>query len=232
MSNSNKEKQNEINLTSTQKRFLLISPLILIISTALVFVLFTNWLGRDLGYVIGFIYYWLVWCLLIPLKILNRNGVINLLKEERSLFSKSNWLSAFIFTLIIGITIFLYTPGRIFTKPTKLLFIAIPVAIINGVCEEIYWRGLFLKVFPNNIMFGLILPAIGFACWHISPQLVFPAEIGILPFIVSTFFLGISYSFITYKTRSIKWNILSHSLGGILDLGGAIAPSIFALLNF
>ena len=109
------------------------------------------------------------------------------------------------------------------------MIIAIPVAIINGVCEELLWRGLYIKVFPNNALLGVIFPAIGFAFWHISPQLIFPAEQGVWPFVTSTLFLGLSYGWIAYKTKSIKWNAISHSLGGILDLGGAIAPSIFVL---
>jgi membrane protease YdiL (CAAX protease family) len=81
------------------------------------------------------------------------------------------------------------------------------------------------------ITLGVIYPSIGFALWHISPQLVVPAETGEWAFVASTFFLGISYGWISYRTGSIKWNAISHSIGGILDLGGAIAPSILVLVT-
>jgi membrane protease YdiL (CAAX protease family) len=123
----------------------------------------------------------------------------------------------------------MYPPSRLLAAPVKLLIIAVPVAIINGICEELLWRGLYVKSFQGNLALGVIYPSIGFALWHISPQLVIPAETGIWPFVLSTFFLGISYAWISYRTMSIKWNAISHSIGGILDFGGAIAPSVVAL---
>ena len=219
-----------MKLTSSLKIFLFILPILLILSTAFVFVSLSKWLNAELGYVFGFLFYWLIWCFLVPLLILKKDGLLSLFKEEIPLFSKRNWLPAGLLVLIVVITIVMYPPTKLATAPAKLLIIAIPIAIINGICEELLWRGLYVKVFPNNAIAGFIFPAIGFAFWHLSPQLVVPAGIGIWPFVLSTFFLGISYGWIAYRTRSIKWIAISHTLGGILDLGGAIAPSIFALL--
>ena len=219
-----------MKLTNQQKIFLLLLPILLILSTALVFMSLSKWLKAELGYVLGFIFYWLVWCFFVPLLMLKREGFISLFKEKYPLFRKSNWLPAGLFVLIVVITVIMYPLTSLVDVQAKLLIIAIPVAIINGISEELLWRGLYVWAFPNNAMLGVIFPAIGFAFWHISPQLVFPAEHGIWPFVISTFFLGISYGWISYKTRTIKWNAISHSLGGILDLGGAIAPSIFVLL--
>lgn len=219
-----------MKLTTPQKNFLLALPVLLILSTALVFVFASNWLGKEFGYLIGFIFYWFVWCLLVPLFILRREGIGALFKEENPLFQKSNWLPAVLLVTIIVITVIMYPPSRLLSAPVKLLIIAIPVATINGICEELLWRGLYVKAFQGNFVLGVIYPSIGFALWHISPQLVIPAETGIWPFVLSTFFLGISYGWISYRTSSIKWNAISHSIGGILDLGGAIAPSVVALL--
>ena len=79
------------------------------------------------------IFYWTVWCFLVPLSILKKDGVASLFKEKSPLFRKSNWL------------------------PTAVLILII---VITGI---------------------------------------------------------------------IKWNAISHSIGGILDVGGVIAPSIFVL---
>ena len=54
--------------------------------------------------------------------------------------------------------------------------------------------------------------------------------LGILPFALSTLFLGLGYGWIAYRTGSVRWVAFSHGLGGILSLGGLIAPSILALL--
>jgi membrane protease YdiL (CAAX protease family) len=47
--------------------------------------------------------------------------------------------------------------------------------------------------------------------------------------VISTFFLGLSYGFIAYRTGSAKWTALSHSLNGILALSGMLAATILKL---
>jgi membrane protease YdiL (CAAX protease family) len=90
-----------------------------------------------------------------------------------------------------------------------------------------------VKSFPNKILLGLIYPTIGFALWHISPQIVISSEggiTGVLIFIVSTFFLGLCYGLVSYKTKSIIWNAISHSLNGILAFGIPISTTVFTLI--
>jgi membrane protease YdiL (CAAX protease family) len=114
--------------------------------------------------------------------------------------------------------------------PTALILIAIPTATINGICEELLWRGLYVKTFPNNFWLAILYPAIGFALWHLVPQQIFSAG-NKFTFALSTFFLGLAYGFIAYKTGSAKWTAISHSLNGILALSGMIAPSVLRLLR-
>jgi len=63
-----------------------------------------------------------------------------------------------------------------------------------------------------------------FACFRFSPA-------GILIFLVSTFFLGLSCAFVAYKTSSIKWVALLHIIGSLLALGKPITTSIIAILG-
>ena len=214
---------------SSRKTFLLLLPVLLVASTALVFVSLSRWLNPELGYVLGFLFYWIVWCLLVPLLFLKREGVASLFRGGTPLFRRPNWLAAALFVLILVITAIMYPPSALLTAPVRLLLIAIPVAVVNGICEELLWRGLYVKASPGNLWLGVAFPSAGFALWHLSPQLVFPAKT-MWPLVISAFFLGISYGWITYRTGSIKWNALAHSIGGILALGGAIAPSIVTLL--
>ena len=100
-----------------------------------------------------------------------------------------------------------------------ILLLASIQALINGTCEEIYWRGLFFKKFPQNKLWGFLYPAIGFALWHFSPQLVYPAEMGEVAFVISTLFLGLSFNWIAYKTKSIRWSVVIHVLISFFALG-------------
>jgi membrane protease YdiL (CAAX protease family) len=222
-----------MNRTTLKKRILLVLPILLLMSTALVFLSLSQWFGRELGYLLGFTFYWVMWCLIVPLILLGKHGFSSLFREEIPLFRKENWLPI---SLLIATTIgafFMFFIPNIAITPIPIIIIGILVAIINGTFEEILWRGLYVKIFPNKVLLGLIYPSIGFAVWHISPQLVFPSEggiIGVMIFIISTFFLGFCYGWVSYKTRSIKWNALSHSINSILAFGIPISSSLVTLI--
>lgn len=208
---------------------LLVLPFALIPSAALVYSGLAKWLGREQGYLLGFLFYWAVWCLLIPLVYLGKEGFLSLFVEVTPLFSRSNWLAAVIFILITLVTLVMY--GKDFAQaPLTLILIAIPAATTNGICEELLWRGLYIRAFPDNFWLAILFPAVGFALWHLVPLQVF-SEGSKFTFVLSTFFLGLAYGWIAYKTGSVKWTAISHSLNGILALGGMIGPSILALLR-
>jgi membrane protease YdiL (CAAX protease family) len=120
--------------------------------------------------------------------------------------------------------------GEFLAAPWMLILAAIPLATINGFCEELLWRGLYVRAFPSSPWLGMVFPAAGFALWHFAPQLVYPAE-NMASFVVSTLFLGLAYGFIAYRTGSAKWPAISHSLSGILALSGWLAPSLLALFG-
>ena len=215
---------------SPPQRFALLIPLLLIPSTALVFKVLSQSLGLALGYVLGFLFYWTVWCFLVPLLLLGGHGVLSLFTEGSPLFRRSNWLPALLLVVIVVVTVIMYPLSQLVAAPQRLLIIAIPVAVVNGIGEEVLWRGVYVRAFPRNFTLALIYPSLGFALWHLSPQLILPAEGGVWPFVISTFFLGLSYGLIAYRTGSVRWPAIAHSLGGILSLGGFIAPSINLLL--
>lgn len=48
-------------------------------------------------------------------------------------------------------------------------------------------------------------------------------------FILSTFFLGLAYGWIAYKTGSARWTAISRSIDGILVLSGTLATSVLKL---
>ena len=208
---------------------LLAIPFVLIPSTAFVFVSLAKWLGNETGYLLGFLFYWTVWCLLVPLILLGRKDYPFLFVDKIPLFSQPNWLVAVLLIFITLVTLFMYGKGFA-QSPLTLILIAIPAATINGICEEILWRGLYVKTFPDNFWLSILFPAIGFALWHLVPLQIF-SEGNKFTFVLSTFFLGLAYGFIAYKTDSAKWTAISHSLNDILALSGMLAPTILGLFS-
>ena len=206
---------------------LLAMPFVLISSTEFVFISTSRRWGGEKGYLLGFLFYWMIWCLLVPLVLLGVRGFATLFVDVTPLLSRPNWLVTVLWAFITLVTILMYGRNFLRASPT-LILIAVPVAIINGICEEILWRGLYVRIFPDNIWLGIVYPSIGFALWHLVPSSVF-STVNKWSFIFSTFFLGLAYGFIAYRTGSAKWTAISHSLNGILALSGAIAPAILKL---
>lgn len=222
----------DMKITPATKYFLFGLPVMLLSSTAFVFVTLARWFGKEWGYVLGFLFYDGFWCLLVPFAILGKDNFLSVFKEDSPLFRKENgWLILLLGSTTAG-ALGMFLSHKIADMPSALIVISIPVAIITGTCEEILWRGLYVKIFPKNISAGLLYPTFGFALWHLSPQLIYPAQMpgGMFAFAGLTFFLGLCYALVAYKTGSCKWTALSHSLNGILDFGGALAPAVFTLI--
>lgn len=202
-------------------------PPLLMLTTFLVFKSASKTLGQEMGYLIGFGFYWIFWCLAIPWLLMG-NGLTSLLTNHAPLFRPPNWLAALVWIIITLVTLVMY--GKSFIKaPLTLILFAIPLATINGICEEILWRGLYVSIFPENFWLAILYPSIGFALWHLVPLSIF-SDGNKWKFILSTFFLGLAYGFIAYKTDSVLWTAVSHSLGGILALSGMLAPSLLSVV--
>jgi len=195
---------------------------------ASIFWLTSRWLGAEAGYLLGFAFYWLFWCLLVPRWLLGKEEFAAILHDRAPLFGRANWLAALLWLTVTLVAVFMYA-GDFLRAPLTLILLAAPLATLNGFCEEILWRGLYVRRFPRNPWLAILYPSLGFALWHLAPQVIFPAE-NMIGFIVSTFFLALPYGFIAYRTGSARWSAISHSLSGILALGGSLAPSVLALI--
>lgn len=215
------------NENAVKSRAYIVVPFLLLPSMLAVFGLINPWLGREPAYLLGFAFYWLFWCLLVPRWLLGKEEFNTILSSHRPLFSRSNWLAATLWLVVTLVAIFMFA-AEFLRAPLHLILLAIPLAMINGICEEILWRGVFVRVFPKNIWLAILYPSVGFALWHLAPQTIFPAE-NVVGFVISTFFLALPYGYIAYRTGSARWTAISHSLSGILALSGYLAPSLLAL---
>ncbi len=213
-----------------RKLLFILIPVLLIISASAVFYFVTIALGKYQGFLIGISFYWLYWCLIIPF-IITKKPIAFYLKNIKPLFININWWVIILFLSTIIIPLFMYnTISNLLIKPLLLILLAIPLSIINGFCEELFWRGLYVKEFPNNILWGIIIPSLFFSLWHFAPQLAIPQRNKII-FVLSTLPLGITNGIVSYRTGSAKWSSIGHSVGGVFAFGGSTALSLFALLN-
>jgi membrane protease YdiL (CAAX protease family) len=203
-------------------------PVLLTGSTAVVFTSLARWLGPDLGYLLGFCYYWLL-CVGVPLVLFGKDGFLSLFREESPFFRRENWFLITLLALTVVGAVVGYTIPSL-ANVSLLIVLFSPIAIVNGTCEEVLWRGTYVKAFRHSVLLACIYPALGFAISHISPLLVFPAEGGVLPFVLSTFFLGLAFGWVAYKTGTAKWTATAHSIIGLLAYGEPLSSSIVRLV--
>ena len=107
--------------------------------------------------------------------------------------------------------------------------IIIFVSIINGVIEELYWRGIYLKEFENNIFIGLFLSSILFGTWHISlwylKGIIYHG--GFMSLVGGAFLMGLLWSFSSRKLKNINYCICVHILVNIFAFTGLFVENKF-----
>jgi membrane protease YdiL (CAAX protease family) len=186
-------------------------------------------LGKCQGYLAGFVFYWVFWCFIIPY-IVNRKNLFTYFKSGKPLFVKKNWWVVILFSVTIIAPVFMYFIPGIGNKSILVIVFAFPFAIIDGVSEELFWRGFYIREFGNDVLWGIMIPSAFFSLWHFAPQIVFPHnnQIG---FVISTFCLGLVYGIVAYKTKSAKWSAIGHSLSGILAFSGSLSYCFVSLIS-
>ena len=207
-------------------------PVMLISTTALVFYHAASLLGLDWGYLIGFLFYWIIWCYLVPYTILRRSGFIGLFsKSALSLFQIRHWyLGALLLATVVGAITMFFLPKINAVQPV-VIFLAIPIAVIAGTSEEILWRGVYIRSFPRNIFLAYLLPTIWFSIQHLSSQLPEWSSNDWI-FIISTFPLGVVYGLVAYRTNSIRWNAIAHSVIAFFGLAMPVTTSLYNLFFY
>ena len=106
------------------------------------------------------------------------------------------------------------------------LIIFIPwliLGLVNPILEEWYWRGLMLdmtQTWPNWIR--VLYSSAFFSLNHLLGIAVTSIGSRNPIFLINTFVLGVLFSIIYMKTKSLRWLILGHALADLLGLSIAV----------
>jgi len=76
----------------------------------------------------------------------------------------------------------------------------------------------------KHFRFGYLYPALGFALWHLAPQAVHPIGMpgGLPAFLAGALLLGLCWGWVTWRSGSIRWPLVSHVLTDFLGLEGLV----------
>lgn len=207
---------------SNKQKIMLAAPILLVASMFFVFQAFGALFGASEGYVYGFIFYWAVWCIALPLLVLKPSGVASLYREANPRFGKHPALMLLIIGWPIALPFATFFVANILSASLNAIILSIALGITIGVTEELLWRGVYTKLFPGRFWLGYIYPAVAFGFWHLAPLSIQAANVpgGAFSFVLVSVLLGLSWGYYAYKTGSIRWCTVAHVVNDTLGLGG------------
>lgn len=194
---------------------LVLHALALIGALTLIVPALTQAFGGPTGFLLSLCVYWLGFCL--PVLFFHVHN-----RRDTHLYSERlNWREWWIPILLliqvcaVGLGI-LMSSSQILTTQGAML--AAMIALINGPLEEIAWRGGFMTRFADKPRLGFWLGLVLFTAWHapllLSHGIDFPG--GWPALLGGAALLGLLWSWIAWRTRSIFWTAIAHVLTNVL----------------
>jgi len=189
---------------------------------ALLFSALPVFLGRMRGYLAAFAFYWLGFGFAFPLLVVGPRSLLSTLRPVPLPSGLAAvWIVAALAAppLLAGVAVFRV---RLREMTSAILLASAAIAVVNAAAEELLWRGAFVRTFGGEPVLGFLVPALGFAVWHLAPQIVLPSAQrgGPAAFVAGALFLGLCWGAVAYVTGSIALTFVSHALTDFLGLGG------------
>ncbi|NIO84616.1 MAG: CPBP family intramembrane metalloprotease [Candidatus Aminicenantes bacterium] len=193
-----------------KQKIAIIAPLVLVAVMYPIFHALAGVMNDRVAWCLGLAIYWIIWGGIFPLLIIGKEAIIKLIRPRKP--DKK-------IILLVAIPLLGAVAGRLilggYEKESvwiALLLFSTPFG--NGFFEEVLWRGVYLKLFPNNIFFWMIWPSVWFALWHYAPGSVSSGNPARL--MIGAGVMGLYLSFLAKKTNTVWWGIVVHTVGGII----------------
>lgn len=199
---------------STTQYVLVLSPPFLLLSTFFLFRYLSAAMPKEKAYLFGFIFYWFVWCFLLPLLTVGFEGLRAMLSTPNPRFGQPAWLGII---LLIGPPLLLFvTSFQSSIRGATIAFVIYSAmyAATNGLLEEILWRGTYVVAFDGNLIWGYLYPSVWFGLWHLSPQVVQAGTVTreTLTFAIMSIALGLTWGWVARTSGSVRFTALAHIL--------------------
>lgn len=211
-------------MLSFKQIILILTPFALTGTTYFAFQWMAAQFGSKAGYLGGFLFYWIIWCFLLPWWILGTDGLVQIFRDGTNRFGSPAWLGVALLIIPLLLGYGYAFPRAIGGANLTIILLSLLIAITNATLEELLWRGAYLTAFPSHWFLGYLYPAIGFAVWHFAPQSVFPntAPGGNISLVVVAGLVGLMWGWVARQSGSILWATLSHILFDFSGLGARI----------
>jgi membrane protease YdiL (CAAX protease family) len=206
------------------KLVLYLTPPLLLLTTTVVFRYASISFGPKTGYFIGFLFYWLFWCLTIPLLAIGWAGIKASFIRIPKRITRMTFIDIFLLTIPLFLGYGYAFPKALHSANLLIITTSSLLAVVNASLEEILWRATYIKVWDKNLFMNLFYPAIGFGIWHYAPQTVYQSNTpgATVAFIAVATIVGLSYGLVSRKYNSIFWATISHILFDFSGLGARL----------
>ncbi|NIM92944.1 MAG: CPBP family intramembrane metalloprotease [Anaerolineales bacterium] len=208
---------------NTTQYALILAPAVLLLTTFILFRYLSTTVGKEKAYLFGFLFYWFVWCFLLPLFTVGIEGLKEMLSTPSPLFGQPAWLGI-ILLIVPPLLLFVTTfPSSIKGATLAFVIYSAMYAAANGAFEEIFWRGTYIVAFDGHLIWGYVYPSIWFGLWHLSPQVV---EAGTVTretfgFAFMSIGLGLTWGWVARTSGSVRFTALAHILLNFASPTGA-----------
>jgi membrane protease YdiL (CAAX protease family) len=198
---------------NARQKIAVLAPIVLVGVMVPVFRLLSGLFEKAIiGWYLGLVSYWFTWCTIVPLRLVGKKRLGEIIRPQKPSITV---LLLVLFPAGMAAVAKVLT-GMGYHKPEPWVWLLyISTAFGNGFFEELLWRGVYMELFPDRIVFRIVWPSIWFALWHYAPGSV-SANSNALALIIGAGLFGFFLSFLAKKTGIIWWGILAHILGGIV----------------
>jgi membrane protease YdiL (CAAX protease family) len=200
------------HLMNPRQIIALVAPILLFGSMYPVFQLLKKRIGREKAWFAGFWVYWSVWCILFPLLLLGPARLFGLFQVRVP--DTIGWV-----LVVLPPAVSLlgrYVADFKYGHRGRMLLVMVVYALMNGLLEEVLWRGVYIALFPGDYMWGLLWPGFWFAVWHFAPGSV--SRVSARALVAGALVLGLCLGWVALGTGTITWAVLTHSLAGLMTV--------------
>ncbi len=187
--------------------------------------------NKALAYILTSLVYWCVFCLPLSFYFLGGYGAV------RNVYAKPvsqtpakarRVLNLLAFMPCLGTLFAVFIPN-IAALPIQALGLALLYAVLNGAIEELFWRGVFIKIFPEDILKGYLLPTIFFGLWHIALYTLkgMRYQDGFAALVGGATLMGALWGWVAYRTKSIRTVTAAHIVANFFAFSGMIYENWF-----
>lgn len=199
-----------------KQRYLLFSAPLVFLATLGVFPFLGILFEKTAATLLALSFYWLFACLLLPFWFLRKQFRLSELYILPVNYVGSPVLLNLICTFlpVLANVRILLAEKLLPSLPYSTIGIAFVIALCNGCFEELYWRGLFMKHFPDKVLWAYLYPTIFFGLNHIGfgwlKGIEYPGGFWVM--LGGSTVLGFLWGWVSWKSKSILFTTIAHVL--------------------